>query len=198
MTQACVLPAPTAPQLTAPTSDALPDATVTTTSTLPVAETESRPVVECEVQPTPTLLPTRIHWVAQWDLPAVAQPEVDPRQEMPDARLEQSEECTRQVMPDAGLTQPEDETEHLVGSACQHQPTSLATSSQSADTETQLPQQSSRSGGLFLLEEKAHVNLADETDTKDDTWVLDSGATSHMTGDRGMFAELDTSIVGTV
>ena len=198
MTQACVLPAPTAPQLTAPTSDALLDATVTTTSTLPVAETESRPVVECEVQPTPTLLPTRIHWVAQWDLPAEAQPEVDPRQEMPDARLEQSEECTRQVMPDAGLTQPEDETEHLVGSACQHQPTSLATSSQSADTETQLPQQSSRSGGLFLLEEKAHVNLADETDTKDDTWVLDSGATSHMTGDRGMFAELDTSIVGTV
>ena len=72
--QACVLPAPAAPQLTAPAGDAQPAATVQATSTLPVAETESRPVAEGEVQPTPTQLPTRIHWVAQWDLPAEAQP----------------------------------------------------------------------------------------------------------------------------
>ena len=51
---------------------------------------------------------------------------------------------------------------------------------------------------LFLLEEKAQVNLAQEGDAKDGVWVLDSGATSHMTGKRTMFAKLDTSIVGTV
>jgi len=70
LTQACVLPAPTDPQLTASTSFALSAATVTATSTRPVAETASRPVAEGEVQPTPTQLPTKIHWVAQWDLPA--------------------------------------------------------------------------------------------------------------------------------
>ena len=51
---------------------------------------------------------------------------------------------------------------------------------------------------LFLLEEKAQVNLAQEGSAKDGVWILDSGATSHMTGDRAMFAELDTGVTGTV
>ena len=51
---------------------------------------------------------------------------------------------------------------------------------------------------LFLREEKAHVNLAQGGDAKEGVWYLDSGATNHMTGDCAAFAELDTSIVGTV
>ena len=45
---------------------------------------------------------------------------------------------------------------------------------------------------------KAHVNLAQEGDAKKGVWYLDSGATNHMTGDRAAFAELDTSVTGTV
>jgi len=51
---------------------------------------------------------------------------------------------------------------------------------------------------LYLVEEKAQVNLAQEGDAKEGVWYLDSGATNHMTGDRTAFAELDSSIVGTV
>ena len=51
---------------------------------------------------------------------------------------------------------------------------------------------------LLMLEEKAQVNLAQEGDAKKGVWYLDSGATNHMTGDRAAFAELDTSIIGTV
>ena len=98
--QACILPAPAAPQLTAPAGDAQPAATVPATSALPVAETASQPVAKAEVQPTPTQLPTRIHWVAQWDTPAEAQPaDAQPcrledkvvRERIPNTRLEESE-----------------------------------------------------------------------------------------------------------
>ena len=51
---------------------------------------------------------------------------------------------------------------------------------------------------LFLLEEKAQVNLAQEGDAKEGVWYLDSGATNHMTGDCAAFAELDTGITGSV
>jgi hypothetical protein len=51
---------------------------------------------------------------------------------------------------------------------------------------------------LFLLEEKAQVNLAQEGDAKDGVWYLDSGASNHMTGDRAAFTDLDTSITGSV
>ena len=51
---------------------------------------------------------------------------------------------------------------------------------------------------LFLREEKAQVNLAQEGDTKKGVWYLNSGVTNHMTGDCAAFAELDSSIVGTV
>ena len=62
--QACDLPAPAAPQITTPTGDAQSDVTVPATS--------ARPMAEGEVQSTPTQLPTKIHWVAQWDQPAEA------------------------------------------------------------------------------------------------------------------------------
>ena len=51
---------------------------------------------------------------------------------------------------------------------------------------------------LFLLEEKAQVNLAQEGDAEEGVWYLDSSATNHMTGDRAAFAELDTEITGSV
>ena len=51
---------------------------------------------------------------------------------------------------------------------------------------------------LFLLEEKAQVNLAQEGETKEGIWYLDSGATNHMTGDHAAFAELDSIITGSV
>ena len=74
-----------------------------------------------------------------------------------------------------------------------------AAETQPATTATQQPAEPAVwSGDLFLLEEKAQVNLAQVGDAKDGVWVLDSGATSHMTGERAMFADIDTSIVGTV
>ena len=42
----------------------------------------------------------------------------------------------------------------------------------------------------------ATFDAADDQDPK--RWVLDTGATNQMTGSRGAFSELDTSIVSTV
>src|SRR5664279_1436828 len=102
MTQACVLPAPAAPQLTTPAGDAQPGVTAPTTSTRPMAETASRSVAEGEVQAAPTQLPTKIHWVAQWDLPAEVQPEVaQPRRLEEATRLEQPDAYARWMQPEA-------------------------------------------------------------------------------------------------
>ena len=51
---------------------------------------------------------------------------------------------------------------------------------------------------LFLLEEKAQVNLAQEGDAKEVVWYLDSGATNHMTGDCASFPELDTGMTRSI
>ena len=42
----------------------------------------------------------------------------------------------------------------------------------------------------------AAFDAAEDRDPK--RWVLDTGATNHMTGSRGAFSDLDTGIVGTV
>ena len=223
--QACDLPGSAAPQLTTPTGYAQSGVTVPTTSARPMAETASRSVAEGEVQSTPTQLPTKIHWVAQWDLPiAAAQPEVAQPDRLEEVvQSEQSEDaCTRQMQSEAQLaeleenlpiaaTQSEDarfkqseaREDCPEGSARpQQSATPRSAEEQSANTAiTQSARPVAPSGGLFLLEEKAQVDLADltqEGDTNNGVWVLDTGATSHMTGDRTMFAELDTSIVGTV
>ena len=48
------------------------------------------------------------------------------------------------------------------------------------------------------MEEKAQVNLAQEGDAKEGVCYLDSGATNHMTGDRTVFAELDSNVTGSI
>ena len=139
MMQACTIAS--APQLPASTQ-AESSASEAAPSSRPVAESRTRPVAESEGASTPPKEHSRIHWVAEWDIPAQAEPKKATREEL---ALSTREEST-----------------------------------------------------LFLLEEKAQVNLAQGGDAKEGVWYLDSGATNHMTGDRAAFAELDTSIVGTV
>jgi hypothetical protein len=51
---------------------------------------------------------------------------------------------------------------------------------------------------VHLVEEKmfAHFNNAVKTESR--RWVLDSGASNHMTGIRGVFTKIDTNVCDTV
>jgi hypothetical protein len=51
---------------------------------------------------------------------------------------------------------------------------------------------------VHLLEEKVFAHFSDEVKKESKRWVLDSGASNHMTGVRDAFAELDSNIRGTV
>jgi hypothetical protein len=53
---------------------------------------------------------------------------------------------------------------------------------------------------VHLTEPKVLLHLSEEQEeaVQPHRWVLDTGATNHMTGARSVFAELDTSISGTV
>ena len=51
---------------------------------------------------------------------------------------------------------------------------------------------------IHLREEKAFAHLGEREVRDEETWVLDTGATNHMTGSRTVFNELDTTVVGTV
>jgi hypothetical protein len=57
-------------------------------------------------------------------------------------------------------------------------------------------------GRVELDEPRAQVYLGEEdvgdNDTRDKLWFMDSGASNHMTGERGAFSELDTGVIGTV
>jgi hypothetical protein len=53
-------------------------------------------------------------------------------------------------------------------------------------------------GSVNIKEEKVFAQLGPRADREPDRWVLDSGATNHMTGARGAFAELNRGIHGTV
>jgi len=48
---------------------------------------------------------------------------------------------------------------------------------------------------VHLHEKKVHPGESDEAG---DIWVLDTGASNHMTGRREALASLDTSVLGTV
>jgi hypothetical protein len=51
---------------------------------------------------------------------------------------------------------------------------------------------------VFLNEERTRVQLRRHDDDVDAVWFLDTGASNHMTGDAGVFAELDRRVSGTV
>jgi hypothetical protein len=53
-------------------------------------------------------------------------------------------------------------------------------------------------GSVDIQEEKVYAQLDMRADREPDRWVLDSGATNHMMGACGAFAELDRGIHGTV
>jgi hypothetical protein len=50
-------------------------------------------------------------------------------------------------------------------------------------------------GSIHLIEEKVFAHLGEEEVNKNTIrWVVDTGATNHMTGERNAFAELDVNI----
>ncbi|CAO2175939.1 unnamed protein product [Urochloa humidicola] len=51
---------------------------------------------------------------------------------------------------------------------------------------------------VYLVEEKLYGTIGDEEDQEPCRWVLDTGATNHMTGSRAAFVDLDSGISGTV
>lgn len=51
---------------------------------------------------------------------------------------------------------------------------------------------------LHLLEKKVHPELDDEADRDPSRWILDTGASNHMSGSRAAFANIDTGITGSV
>ena len=51
---------------------------------------------------------------------------------------------------------------------------------------------------VSLREDKLFVQLGEKSDDGQTRWILDTGATNHMTGVRSAFSELDTGVRGTV
>ena len=51
---------------------------------------------------------------------------------------------------------------------------------------------------IYQREEKVFAHLGEREVRDEETWVLDTGATNHVTGSRKVFTELDTTVVGTV
>ena len=62
--------------------------------------------------------------------------------------------------------------------------------------QTPPPPPSERGGGV--VEQKVHADLGPSEEGDDHLWVLDTGATNHMTGCRHAFAELDSKVCGNV
>ncbi|CAA7409286.1 unnamed protein product [Spirodela intermedia] len=63
------------------------------------------------------------------------------------------------------------------------------------------PQAEDRSGvqtQIHLREEKVFAHLEEEELHDEEAWVVDTGATNHMSGSRTAFTELDTKVLGTV
>ncbi|BAH92510.1 Os04g0196500 [Oryza sativa Japonica Group] len=60
------------------------------------------------------------------------------------------------------------------------------------------PRAPSPIGELAVVEAKVFAQLDDGGEHDPAMWILDTGATNHMTGSRSAFAELDTAVTGTV
>ncbi|XP_072151353.1 uncharacterized protein [Setaria viridis] len=51
---------------------------------------------------------------------------------------------------------------------------------------------------IKIRAEKVFAHLGEEKEREAETWVLDTGATNHMSGSRAAFSKLDTAVLGTV
>ena len=51
---------------------------------------------------------------------------------------------------------------------------------------------------LHLVEKKVHAEFDDAADQDPTRWILDTGASNHMSGSRAAFANLDTGVTGSV
>jgi hypothetical protein len=51
---------------------------------------------------------------------------------------------------------------------------------------------------VHIREDKVFTQLGPCSDPEPHRWVLDTGATNHMTGERSVFSELNTRVSGTV
>ena len=51
---------------------------------------------------------------------------------------------------------------------------------------------------IHINEDKLFVQLGEKSEGGGTRWILDTGATNHMTGERSIFSELDTCVRGTV
>ena len=51
---------------------------------------------------------------------------------------------------------------------------------------------------IHLREEKVFSHLGEKELHDKETWVVDTGATNHMSSSRTVFTELDTTVLGTV
>jgi hypothetical protein len=54
------------------------------------------------------------------------------------------------------------------------------------------------SSHLEIREEKVFLQHEEEEKLEEGTWILDTGATNHMSGSRAVFTDLDTRVLGTV
>jgi hypothetical protein len=60
------------------------------------------------------------------------------------------------------------------------------------------PEVISSSAEVEIHEEKMFAHLDEEKERDAGTWVLDTGATNHMSGCRAAFMKIDTVVLGTV
>jgi len=58
--------------------------------------------------------------------------------------------------------------------------------------------QAAPAAAVHLNEDKLYVQLGEKGDGHTARWILDTGATNHMTGARSAFAELDSGVRGSV
>jgi hypothetical protein len=103
-----------------------------------------------------------------------------------------AKECRSRLRDEAHLAQGEEEEESMLMVAIAEV---NAISSLSPQISTAPP------GGtapIHLDESRLFVQLGDEHQGESTRWILDTGATNHMTGARSAFSELDTGIRGTV
>jgi hypothetical protein len=99
-------------------------------------------------------------------------------------------DCRSKPKAEAHVAQAEEEIEPALLMA---RATVIDTAPRVGDFKIQAPRRL-----LHVVEEKVFVQLDEETPLYESLWYLDSGATNHMSGYRGAFIDIDTTICGSV